>query len=228
MLVSCTLAAATMIHSLVDLSLSIVRFELDQLRHLLQIIDKGIRAEMSALEVEIRRARKIRKSTHPMDDQRDSDDMASVGDLERYENYTGIVMAFVILERFLMDVLNIADSEIDNKSKDKEREFRSWRAYSKEFRSRLDIDLDSEPFASLTPFREIRNKIAHQGAQTPGERSANGYELGSEIPLSAEDVSRCMDLVETCCTNIRETYFEKALPYLKETARLRDAWDPLA
>ena len=173
---SCTtLAAAAMIHSLVDDSLSIVRFELGQLRHLLHIIDRGIHTELSDLQVEIEQLRDKRTNGHPLDDQRDSDDMMAVADLSRYENYTAIVMAFVIAERFLMDVLNVADLEIYNETKDKEREFRSWKAYVKEFRSRLDIDLDEEPFASLVPFREIRNKIAHQGAQTLGVRSTNGY-----------------------------------------------------
>jgi hypothetical protein len=83
--VSCiTLAAATMIHSLVDDSLSIVRFELGQLRHLLHIIDRGIRAALGDLQVEIEQARDKRTDGHPLDDQKDSDDMMAVADLSRY------------------------------------------------------------------------------------------------------------------------------------------------
>jgi hypothetical protein len=105
-----------MIHSLVDDSVSIVRFELGQLYRLLHIIDKGIRTEFSNLQLEIEQARAKRTNDHPLYDLRDSDDLGAVADLSRYENYTGIVMAFVILERFLMDVLNTADSEIDHKT----------------------------------------------------------------------------------------------------------------
>jgi hypothetical protein len=150
-----------MIHSLVDDSLSIVQFELGQLGRLLHIIDKGIRVETANLNLKIEEARKKRASVDPLEDQRDCDDLMSVDDLRRYENYTGIVMAFVIFERFLMDVLNIADLEISDKNKNEESVFYKWKAYVKEFRAGLDIDLDAEPFSSLARFREIRNKIAH-------------------------------------------------------------------
>jgi hypothetical protein len=215
-----------MIHSLVDDSLSIVRFELGQLRHLLTIIERGIRTELSELQIEIEAARRKRTNTHPLEDQRDDDDLIAVADLSRYENYTGIVMAFVIFERFLMDVLNTADSEIDNKVNDKEREFHRWNCYVKEFGSRLSIDLEGEPFLSLAPYREIRNKIAHQGAQTLAERRGSDYTPGSEIPLSEEDAKRCMDLVQTCCSEIYQQYMSKARPHLEEAARLQDAWNP--
>jgi hypothetical protein len=215
-----------MIHSLVDLSLSIVRFELGQLRHLLTIIDRGIRAELNDLQVEIEATRKQRTNRSSLEDQRDDDELISVADLGRYENYTGIVMAFVIFERYLMDVLNIADSEIGNRVSDKEREFHRWSDYVEQFRSRLSIDLEADPFLSLAPYREIRNKIAHQGGQTLGERTGNQYTPGSEIPLSEEDAKRCIGLVEICCDHIYETYMLKARPHLEETARLQDACDP--
>ncbi len=59
-----------MIHSLVDDSLSIVRFEVGQLAHLLHIIDKGIRIELSDLKVEIEQARAKRMTTQPLEDDR--------------------------------------------------------------------------------------------------------------------------------------------------------------
>jgi hypothetical protein len=161
-----------------------------------------------------------------MEDQRDADDVVTVADLGRYQNYTGLVIVFVIFERFLMDVLNTADSEIDNNIKHKEREFRNWKDYVKEFHGRLSVDLEAEPFSSLGSFREIRNKIVHQGAQTLGAQGRNGYEPGSEIPISEADVERCMDLVQTCCAEIHQKFMNKARPHLEETARLQDAWDP--
>jgi hypothetical protein len=217
-----------MIHSGVSDSLSIVRFELGQLHHLLRVIGRGVRAEMSDLQIEIELAREKRGTSNPLEDQRDGDDLIAVADLGRYGNYTGIVMAFAIYERFLMDVLNVADREIDNKVNDQEREFRRWGCYVKGFRARPSIDFGGEPFSSLEPFREIRNKIAHQGAQTLGERRGDDYTPGSEIPLSEQDTERCMNLVETCCSKIYEDYLSKAMPHLEQAARQRiEAGDSL-
>ncbi len=35
-----------------------------------------------------------------------------------------------------------------------------------------------------------------------------------------------MDLVQTFCSGIRDTYFDRALPYLEETARRQYDWNP--
>lgn len=106
------------LHSLLDDSLSIVRFELTQLTRLLSIIDKGIRAELSDLQKEIHNLRERGIDT---DDQQDASDLMATADIGRYENYTGIVMAFSVYERFLMETLNVADREIDGRSVDKEK-----------------------------------------------------------------------------------------------------------
>jgi hypothetical protein len=57
-----------------------------------------------------------------------------------------------------------------------------------------------------------------------GVRGPNGYQPGSEIPISSEDAKRCIDLVQACCSEICENYMTKARPHLEETARQQDEW----
>jgi hypothetical protein len=216
------------IHSLLDDSLSIVRLELDQLRYLLHIIGKGIRAEMSDVQNKIDESRKTCPHTHPLEDQRDDDEVIGVADLGRYENYIGIVMAVVVYERFLMESLNIAEHEIDGLLKKKERQLRDWPDYVRGFQERFDIDLRREPFSGLKVYKTMRNTIAHQGAQTLGERRGSNYVPGIEISITSSDVTICIELVEKCCNLIHEKYRAAANPKLEEVEALRNSYDPFA
>ena len=214
----------TLIPSRLGCSLSVARFELGQLSHLLHIIDRGIRAELTGLEKEVAHAGSECAVGRPPD----ADDLMAVDDLGRYQNYVGVVMAFVIFERFLIDVSNTADTEIFRQIKDKERTLRHWGLYVEEFRDRLEIDLGVEPYTSIETFRKIRNKIARQGGQTLFERHEDGFRPGAEIPLSEQDVKLCQDLVEDCCCDIYRKYMIMVQPYLEETVRRQAAWDPFS
>jgi hypothetical protein len=86
--------------------------------------------------------------------------------------------------------------------------------------------LQGSPFSKLKPFKEMRNIISHQGAQTLATRQGDKFDPGDEVPITSEDVKNCMDLVQKCCDNIHERYRVVALPSLEETKKLQDAFDP--
>jgi hypothetical protein len=111
------------LHSMLDDSLSIVRFELGQLGQLLFLIDRGIASDSTSLRQEIEGLHAKGIGTN---DQNDAADLIAIDDLRRYENYVGIVMAFVVYERFLMETLNIADREIEGLYVEKEKQLRRW------------------------------------------------------------------------------------------------------
>jgi hypothetical protein len=157
-------------------------------------------------------------------DELSHDDLGALIDLGRYENYIGITMAFVVLDRFLMDVLNAADSELDNCVRDEERPLPSRKNYFKEFKQRLEIDLDSAPFDGLRKYRDLRDQIAHQGGQTRGKRDGETYVVGSDVTLTSEDVRACISLVGRCCEAIEDVYSRHAAPKLAAREALSLEW----
>ena len=110
------------VHSLVEDSLGIVGFELGQLTRLLRIIDIGIDREIDEC------------------DSGDTDERMEIAYVSRYEKYTGIVMAFMIYERFLMDVVNHADREIYGRFTEKERKIQRWEDYVRELETHLGLN----------------------------------------------------------------------------------------
>lgn len=190
--------------SIVSASLSVANFELGQLWRAYHIFDGSIDKEIESFQSAL--ARDEGKPCSEREDERVNDEYGELLDLGRINNFSGVVMAYAVLERFFLDVFNSARLEIFNLVGQDETSL-TLKGYLKELK-KLNIDLEREPFdySALRRFNSARNAIMHAGGHTLGKWIDGQYVPGEQITITADEVKGYINLVGQTCHMIANQY----------------------
>lgn len=185
--------------SLVHFDLAIVNFELGQIAEFYGQAGQRFGEQIDSL---LQEAKPLPSSA----DDRVTDKYESLCDLSRLNRYFGVVMAYAVLERFLLNLVSSARIEVHSDPILHNGRY-TMKQYS-DFFLKLGIDITKGPFEydKLIEFGCKRNCIVHSGGWLPPKKDGDSLQMGKEVDVPEGYVQQCVGLVGQTCELISERY----------------------
>jgi hypothetical protein len=185
--------------SLVHFDLAVVNFELGQIAEFYAQAERRFGEQIDSL---LQEAKTLPASAS----EQVTDKYESLCDLSRLNRYFGVVMAYAVLERFLLNLVSSARIEVYCDPKLHNERY-TMKQYT-DFFLKLGIDITKAPFEydKLMELSCKRNYIVHSGGWLPPKKDGDSLQMGKEIDVPEEYVQQCVGLVGQTCELISERY----------------------